>query len=298
MVTSLITLYIILVCLLLLCLWKIISMRQAAEDLRREFAERLREDTNVGIDISCSDKKIRALAADIDRQLKLLRKEHIRFIRGDREVKEAITNISHDLRTPLTAICGYMDLLSQEDLPELSLKYLRIIENRIQTMKDLTEELFRYSIILSDNPYNIRENVCLNSALEECIAAYYGAFKASGIEPDIQLPLAPVCRKLNPQALSRILSNILSNAIKYSSGVFFLSLSPDGTIRFKNPSDTLDKIQTAHLFDRFYTVDNRKNATGLGLAIARMLTEDMDGKIEADYENNTLIITLWFPSED
>lgn len=191
-----------------------------------------------------------------------------------------------------------MDLLSQEDLPELSLKYLRIIENRIQTMKDLTEELFRYSIILSDNPYNIRENVCLNSALEECIAAYYGAFKASGIEPDIQLPLAPVCRKLNPQALSRILPTS-SATPSNTAAAFFFSLCPrmEPSV-LKTQSDTLDKIQTAHLFDRFYTVDNRKNATGLGLAIARMLTEDMDGKIEADYENNTLIITLVFLRED
>lgn len=295
MITFLFVLCITLGILLLLCIIKIFSMRRAAEELSKDFAGRLREDTNVGIDISCSDKKIRALAAGIDRQLKLLRKEHIRFIRGDREVKEAITNISHDLRTPLTAICGYMDLLSQEELPETSRQYLAIIENRIQTMKDLTEELFRYSMILSSTQYESRENICLNSALEECIAAYYGAFKAAAIEPDICIPDIPVYRKLNAQALSRILSNIISNALKYSDGSFSLRLSEDGSILFQNPAASLDKVQAAHLFDRFYTVDNRKGATGLGLSIARMLTEDMGGKIEAEYENHVLTILLKFP---
>ena len=83
-----------------LCLWKIFSMRQAADQLRAEFAARLKEDTNVGIDISTSDKKMRLLASDIHRQLKILRREHIRYALGDSELKNAVSGISHDLRTP------------------------------------------------------------------------------------------------------------------------------------------------------------------------------------------------------
>ena len=154
----------------LLCLWKIFSMRQAADQLRAEFAARLKEDTNVGIDISTSDKKMRLLASDIHRQLKILRREHIRYTLGDSELKNAVSGISHDLRTPLTAICGYMDLLAREEVSDTVREYLSVIEGRIQALKDLTEELFRYSVIVSIDKYEHSEPLSLTRALEECLA--------------------------------------------------------------------------------------------------------------------------------
>ena len=103
---------------------KIAGMRRAADEICAEVDSRLCRDTNVGIDTTISDDKMRRLAAEIDRQMRRLRKEHIRYLQGDRELKEAVTNISHDLRTPLTAICGYMELLEQEEATEKVRVYL------------------------------------------------------------------------------------------------------------------------------------------------------------------------------
>lgn len=288
---------VLLVCMILVLAGKVLSLRRGADELREEFAARLREDTNVGIDISTSDAKMRALAADMDRQLKLLREEHIRYMQGDVELKAAVTNISHDLRTPLTAICGYMELLSREELPETAREYLAVIENRIFALKELTEELFRYSVILSADSDMERETLSLNAALEDCVAAYYGAFRAAGIEPQIIIPEEPVARTLNSQALSRILTNVVSNVLKYSDGDFSITLQEDGTIHFCNQAKGLDVVQVGHLFERFYTVQSGKNATGLGLSIARNLTEEMGGEIAAEYEDEMLHILIRFPEE-
>lgn len=279
---------------LILCTIKINSLHRAADELRREFGERISQDTNVGIDISSSDKKMRQLAADLDQQLKLLRKEHIRYTQGDQELKAAVTNISHDLRTPLTAICGYMNLLSQEEVSETVREYLSIIDNRIRTMKELTEELFRYSVILSVDICDMREDVSLNRALEECMAAYYGALLEAGIEPDIRMPEEPVVRRLNAQALSRIFSNIVSNVLKYSDGDFSVALDEEGKILFSNHASGMDEIQVGHLFDRFYTVESGQNGTGLGLSIAKTLTEEMKGKIDARLKDGVLKISVQF----
>ena len=278
-----------------LCLWKIFSMRQAADQLRAEFAARLKEDTNVGIDISTSDKKMRLLASDIHRQLKILRREHIRYTLGDSELKNAVSGISHDLRTPLTAICGYMDLLAREEVSDTVREYLSVIEGRIQALKDLTEELFRYSVIVSIDKYEHSEPLSLTRALEECLAGYYGTFKKAGIEPNIQLPENEVFRCLNPTALSRILSNIVSNAAKYSDGDFSVQMDTEGTLRFINHAPGLDEIQAGHLFDRFYTVSSGSHSTGLGLSIAKTLTEAVGGQIDACCHDGCLIITLSFP---
>lgn len=294
MLPAICVLSVVLGVIVIFCAAKINSLHRAADELRREFGKRILQDTNVGIDISSSDKKMRQLAADLDQQLKLLRREQIRYTQGDQELKTAVTNISHDLRTPLTAICGYMNLLSQEEVSETVREYLSIIDNRIKTMKALTEELFRYSVILSVDTCDVREDVSLNRALEECIAAYYGALVEAGMEPEIRMPERPVIRRLNAQALSRIFSNIVSNALKYSDGDFLVVLDEGGTISFSNHASGMDEIQVGHLFDRFYTVESAQNGTGLGLSIAKTLTEEMNGKIDARLRNGVLEILVQF----
>ena len=111
MTSLLCLLTLILIFIITILILRLVSIRRSADELRETFAERLKSDTNVGIVISTSDKKMRSLAADMDRQLKLLRKAQLNYMQGDRELKAAVTNMSHDLRTPLTAICGYMELI-------------------------------------------------------------------------------------------------------------------------------------------------------------------------------------------
>ncbi|MDR3895404.1 MAG: HAMP domain-containing sensor histidine kinase, partial [Blautia sp.] len=246
---------------------KIKGMRRAADEICQEIDARLGRDTNVGIDLTISDGKMRLLAAEIDRQMRRLRKEHIRYLQGDKELKEAVTNISHDLRTPLTAICGYMELLEQEEVSQKVRGYLAVVQERIDTLKQLTEELFRYSLVVSANQYEERESVNLNRALEESIAGYYGALKEAGITPRICIPEEKVLRQLNKAALSRILANVIGNAVKYSDGDLEITLSGDGCIVFRNHAKEMNQVLAERLFDRFYTVETGKNATGLGLSI-------------------------------
>lgn len=273
---------------------KIAGMRRAADEICAEVDSRLGRDTNVGIDITISDDKMRRLAAEIDRQMRRLRKEHIRYLQGDRELKEAVTNISHDLRTPLTAICGYMELLEQEEATEKVRVYLAVIQERIDTMKQLTEELFRYSLVVSANQYEERESVDLNRAIEDSIAAYYGALKEVGITPRILIPKEKITRQLNKAALSRILANVIGNAVKYSDGDLEITLLKNGHIVFRNHAKEMDQVLAERLFDRFYTIETGKNATGLGLSIARALTEQMGGKIWASYKEECLIMEIGF----
>ena len=143
----------ILCCILLIVVFflitKIIFIEKSIDEIHTEFQERLSSDTNTLIDISSSDPHLRKLASEINIQLRLLRKERHRYQQGDLELKEAITNISHDLRTPLTAINGYLDLLEREEKSETVHCYLSQIQNRTDVLKNLTEELFRYSVVTS-----------------------------------------------------------------------------------------------------------------------------------------------------
>lgn len=285
----------ILAVMIIALLVKVHLLQKAAKEIETAFADRLITDTNTLIDISTSDKYMRSLANAMNIQLRKLRAQRHRFKQGDLELKNAITNISHDLRTPLTAICGYLDLLEQAGPPEAVKRYLEIIRNRTEILAQLTEELFRYSVIISSEGNAVKEPVAIGSVLEESIAAFYTALHERGIVPDIQMPQSKVIRTLDRSALARVFSNLLNNVIKYSDGDLDITLSEAGEITFTNTASGLNEVQVGKLFDRFYTVEAARKSTGLGLAIARTLIEQMNGTISAKYENSRLSICIVLP---
>lgn len=272
---------------------KIRILQKTAEEIENAFAERLITDTNTLIDISSRDKYMCNLANAINVQLRKLRTERHHFQQGDTELKNAVTNISHDLRTPLTAICGYLELLEQEETSEAVERYIEIIRNRTEILTQLTEELFRYSVVLSGETKMVREPIAINGVLEESIAAFYTALNERNITPNIQIPENKVIRNLDRSALSRVFSNLLNNAMKYSDGDLDITLSEEGKIIFTNTASGLNEVQIGKLFDRFYTVEAARKSTGLGLGIARTLIEQMNGTISASYKNNRLSICIF-----
>lgn len=272
---------------------KILLMKKDLDEVVVEFRNCLNRETNNLITIPTHDYHVKKIAAEINTELKLLRKQRRKYLNGDRELKEAVTNISHDLRTPLTAIYGYLDLLELEDKSEDVKFYIDQIQNRTDAMKQLTEELFRYSVIASTKEEN-REDVILNKALEESLLAYSGAFAQQHIEPIIEMPDIPIHCQIDLAAFNRIVSNILSNVLKYSDGDLYVKMNENGTILFTNCAKGLTPIMVERLFDRFYTVETGRNSTGLGLSIAKLLTERVGGQIKADYKEGKLTISLRF----
>ena len=278
--------------IILFCFLKIYLMKKSAREIALSFTEKLHTDTNTQIDISSRDKDMRKLAAVINEQLYILRKAHLQYERGNMELKNAITNISHDLRTPLTAIRGYLDMMKRMEKSEKAERYLSIIAERAQLMEQLTEELFRYSIIISNDAPLQTEDIFINQVLAESISSFYPAFTEKGITPRISITEQKVVRRVNKADLLRIFSNLLNNAVKYSDGNPEISLNEGGIIIFANYAHELSSVQTNQLFDRFYTVETARNSTGLGLSIVRTLVEKMGGNITAEYDEKKLSIII------
>ena len=272
---------------------KIRIMQKSMDEICACMTEHLSTDTNRLITVSSSDRYVRHLASEIARQLAELRRQRRQYISGDRELKEAVTNISHDLRTPLTAICGYLELLEAEEMTNNTRRYVEQIANRTEALKALTEELFRYSVIssVSDLSY---EKVNVGRVLEDMLISFYGAFEQKNITPNISLPDGVIIRSLDKSALSRIFGNIISNAVKYSDGDFSVIMTESGEITFSNTASELSSVDVGKLFDRFYTVDSARKSTGLGLSIAKLLTERMDGRISAEYRETVLTVRVCF----
>ena len=273
---------------------KLRLMQRSADEIAESFSDRLVTDTNTLVDISSRDRHMRALAASVNVQLRELRRQRQRYTQGDAELKDAITNVSHDIRTPLTSICGYVELLRAEPLSEDAGRYADIIAERAGYMKQLTEELFRYSVVMSEREPLRLERVAADDVLTECAASFYTKLKERGIEPVIKLPESKAYVSADRAALSRIYSNLIGNAVKYSGGDLCIEMSPSGDAVFSNSAPDLDEVQVGRLFDRFYTVEAARGSTGLGLSIARSLAERMGGTVDAGYSDGRLYIYVRF----
>ena len=277
---------------ILLAIMKLRLLKADLDALSEQIDEKLNGDTNVSLYVSGRDRQLCRITAKLNRQLDLLRKQQLQYQHGNTELKNAVTNISHDLRTPLTAIAGNLYMIRRTDDPAEIAGCLDAIEERTEAMKQLTEELFRYSVIVSDEREAETEEVFVNQLLQESISSFYPVLTEKGISPQIRLTDTRIVRNVNRSELARVFSNLLNNAVKYSGGDLEITLSDSGEITFSNMAKELSAVETEQLFDRFYTVEAARSSTGLGLSIARTLVERMGGTITADYDNGRLTIRL------
>ena len=271
---------------------KIYLLRKSCDEMLQKLDLIISDDTNTVIRISSDDRKMKRFAEQLNKKLKKIRKEQLRYINGDKELKNAITNISHDLRTPLTAIMGYLDLMENVEKSEKLRQYLTIIRGRAESMKDLTEELFRYSVVLCADVEKTASETVVNKVLEDSLMSFYAALSEKGIAVSVDMTDQKIVRTLNADSLSRVFANLFNNSLKYSDGDLDITLSEPCVITFSNQASQLTVTQVERLFDRFYTVEMARSSTGLGLSIARTLIEQMGGTISAGLEDERLTITI------
>ncbi|EOU1740253.1 HAMP domain-containing histidine kinase [Clostridium perfringens] len=248
--------------------------------------------------LSLPNKNIENLIVEINTLIEDKRKMENIYKEKDMELREAIANMSHDLRTPLTSIMGYVYLLNDDKLNKEERKeYLRIIEKRSLVLNDLITNFYGLSRIQADQ-YEIKfEPVNLELVLGEIIAAFYETLDYKFGEPEINIEegLGPVLG--DKQALNRIFTNLIENIIKHGEGEVKISLKKKNkyiVMEFSNKAEELESKDVNRIFEKFFTKDRMRTGqnTGLGLAIVKLLVEKQGQKIEAKKVGNRLVINI------
>lgn len=287
-------LFLVILCISILLIIKIMIMKNEINNIGKSISSIINTDTNNLITINTNDNELKKLASVLNKSLKELRKLELEYKNGSGKLKNSITNISHDLRTPLTAIRGYLDFMNNTNLSKQQIKYLKIIDDKAKDLTELTEQLFDFTKKLDIQSELNRENLCINDVLEDSVASFYSLFKEHSIIPNIDICKDKVIRLLNKNMLKRIFENIISNALKYSENDFCVKLYNNGTIEFSNETTKLDQVSLKKIFDRYYTVSNAKKSNGVGLSIAKQLVDLSGGVIDAKYKNRRLVIKVKF----
>lgn len=233
----------------------------------------------------------------LNKHLQKQKKERVENLKKERMIAEIYTNLSHDIRTPLTSLDGYFQLLEETEDEKDRKRYLKIIQERIASLKEMLEELFTYTKLQNED-YEIqlqREN--LNHILKETLFSYYDSWMECGITPKMDITEEPLFVLGNEQAIRRIIQNVIKNGLDHGNKEICISLKKKknyATLIFRNRIAENEVIDTEKIFDRFYKADEArsKNSTGLGLSIAKGFIEKMDGNIFAEVDNDWFIIRI------
>lgn len=256
--------------------------------------------TNAKILLSSSDKQIKNLSLEINKALEKKQKTEAKYKKMDLELRQAIANISHDLRTPLTSIMGYIQLMEDRGISEAEKKqYIDIVKRRAEALQILIAGFYDLSRLESKEYKFELDSLNLSNIMCDLIASFYNDFLGKGVEPviDIEDKAASIIGDEN--AVRRIFSNLIQNILKYGDGYVYISLKQENgyvVTAFKNDAPNLNDEDVKHLFERFFTADRTRSGknTGLGLAITKELVEQMGHKISAAMVDGKLsIIIKW-----
>ena len=240
------------------------------------------------------DKDLEAVVLEINELLEKIQQTIIKSNASSAALKSSIADISHDMKTPLTSVVGYLQLAKKECKDEKIKEIINICLERTQYCNELINDFFELSVLESQGCEPKLERVDAAGILCEQILANYPIFEEKGITPHFEDSDKTVIVSADPNLLNRVIQNLISNGVKYTSGDIFFHICQENEhviMAVSNPVN--DYIDVDQIFDRFYTQDkSRSKGSGIGLYICRQFIEAMGGSIRAEMEGNCLVIKV------
>lgn len=278
-------------------LWK---YQRQVKDICRQLAFLLKHDSNMPITRDIDFGSIGKLADLLNEYLASKRREHAQYRKKEKIISDTYTNLSHDIRTPLTSLDGYFQLLEECGSADDRQRYLTVIRERIESLKEMLEELFTFTKLKNETCLLELTRCCITQILKETVFSYYEDWTKLGIEPEILIAEERLYLLGNPPALRRIIQNILKNAVEHGEKKIKIALYSEGKqilLAVSNQVTHPEQIDVTMIFERFYKADEARSrtSTGLGLAIAKELALRMAGEIKADLTEDIFCIVIRFP---
>ncbi|KKE80331.1 HAMP domain-containing histidine kinase [Oceanobacillus caeni] len=281
-------------------LTRLFALKKEVKNISKQLKIYNDRKTNKKIHMALLDKDVESLGLEINKLIDLYMSENRKRVRFEREQKQAIANISHDLRTPLTSILGYIQMAEEDDVTAAERKELLSIANkRAKRLEMLLKDFFELSIIESTDHQLKSERINLRSITIDVLMSFYDRFYERNMEPTIHIPESDVFIMADESAVTRVIENLISNAISHSDGNIIISLEERDfmvALVVKNDAHSLTEQDVDFMFDRFYRADQSRSgkSTGLGLSIVKSFMEKMNGTIMGQLSDGQLsIVCEW-----
>lgn len=285
----------------IILLFLFIMQKNEIKNISRQLKEIKAKNTNELVHTMSGQKACGELIDEINSLLKRVRDNRIEYQQKNHALDQMITNISHDLRTPLTSAMGYIRIIQNSNLSEDEKhRELAIIENRLIRLEELLNSFFEFSQIISNEKAPEKTELNMIAVLEESIAHYYDDYSSKNREIIFKCKQHKLTVYSNKNMLLRIFDNLIGNALKHGIGNLWITLDCSDAIRIQFENELQDSnMDVDHIFDEFYTTDisRTKGNTGLGLAIAKQFTQLLGGKISAEYDGKMFSVIMELPAQ-
>ncbi len=274
-----------------------IRNRTELNSLYRQLEE-IADGSHMELTVNSRRKPVLALCRMLNHVLGIKDRYHLQYEQAEKQLKQDITNLAHDIRTPLTGAFGYVQLAQECPNPEKRQHYLKVVEKRLRELEDMLEEMFLYTKVTGGEFHLSLEKLQVQPLLDECCLSLYAKFQEVGVVPQASFQEEGFWVIADEEALRRIFLNLITNVLVHGAGA--VSIRQEGNqLHFENSVPSTDLPDPERLFDRFYKSDpaRRKGSSGLGLFIVRELIREMGGDATASLDGHLLRITLCFPEE-
>lgn len=287
----------ILLCFACICLcFFYIRLRMEICSLTAQLEE-IRRGSHMELTVNSRLKPLLTLCNRLNQVLAVKDANHIQYEKAEKLLKQNITGLAHDIRTPLTGASGYVQLAQECNDPAKKAHYLNAAGKRLTELKDMLDEMFLYTKLTSEDFSLSLEKIQVLPLLGDCLLSLYTRFEDLSVTPDVTFESESFSVRADEEALRRIFLNLIQNALLHGTGDISI-LQKGNNLIFKNSVAPDNIPDPAQLFDRFYKADSarRKGSSGLGLYIVKELTQKMNGKVNAVLENGQLEIVIQFPA--
>ena len=276
----------------------LISVLSSIHELIRQVSYIDDNKTNMTINIGTATRSVKKLTDGINRLLVTMRTREIDTFRKDDEIKETITSMSHDIRTPLTSLKGYFDLMCESDNEADKDRYKKIISERIDSLSDMLEEMFLFTKINNAGYKLDMEKTGISEVFVSTLLSYYEDFETRGMTPDIEVD-EDLYALADEAALKRVFQNLIKNSLTHGTNTFVAKLKKieNKKVKISIANDIVDgeHADVTKVFDRFYKGDKSRhvNSSGIGLSVTKKLVLLMGGSIEAVIVDNKFCINIY-----
>lgn len=282
-------------------LLRLLRYRKQIDHIRTQLEFLKAEESNYLLTSVCAVGKTGELINILNDVIEDLRQKQRRLRNVNQSYRESITSISHDIRTPLTSVKGYVQMQKRTDIPEeKKAEYLGVVERRLKELGEILNQLFEYARIEAGEFPLTLQRMNVSNLFTEIISMFYEDFSGRGLEPQVEAAGEALYIQADRNAFSRILENLIRNALVHGKGNYCFSLKSYkgcAVISIANDTDQIEENDLPLIFERFYTTDlsRSRRTTGLGLAIAKEFTEQMQGNITASLHQGCFTVKVCFP---